>query len=242
MMKKGKSASQALAGLVRTDPQMEVRQVAMIDRHGNVAVHTGEKCIAYAGHRTGRFYSVQANLMRDSTVWGAMAEAYESTNGDLAERMMAALEAAQGEGGDIRGRQSAAMVVVSGQPTGQSWRDRTIDIRVDDSPEPLVELRRLLNLSRAYEHMNRGDELIAEGKLDEAGAEYSRAAQLAPGNLEILFWHAVSLVTAGDVDRALPIFKDVFAGDDAWRVLVPRLVEAGLLPDNQEVVARIVAQ
>jgi uncharacterized Ntn-hydrolase superfamily protein len=242
MMRSGKTASQALAGLVEADPQRSVRQVAMVDRQGNAAVHTGDKCIDYAGHRTGRFYSVQANLMRDSTVWGAMAEAYESTKGDLAERMMAALEAAQREGGDIRGRQSAAMVVVSGTPTGQSWRDRTIDIRVDDSPEPLVELRRLLDLSRAYNYMNRGDELVAEGKLDEAGEVYGQAAKLAPGNLEIIYWHAVALVTAGEVDRALPLFRDIFAQDDAWRVLVPRLVKAGLLPDNGPVIEQIMAQ
>ncbi|HSG98578.1 MAG TPA: DUF1028 domain-containing protein, partial [candidate division Zixibacteria bacterium] len=129
MMKLGKSSADALSGLLASDPNNAVRQVAMIDRTGAVVAHTGDKCIAEAGHMTGVHYSVQANLMRNNTVWSAMATAFERAEGDLAERMMQALEAAEAEGGDIRGRQSAAMVVVSGTPTGQSWRDRIVDIR-----------------------------------------------------------------------------------------------------------------
>ena len=242
MMKNGKTAKEALAGLLAGDSNNAVRQVAMIDKNGVVAAHTGSKCIAEAGHHTGKLYSVQANLMRNNTVWGAMATAFETTKGDLAERMMAALEAAQKEGGDIRGMQSAAMVVVSGKPTGMSWRDRIIDIRVDDSPQPLVELRRLLNISRAYGHMDKGDEYITVKKYDEANAEYGKAAELNPGNAEILFWHAQTLVMAGELERALPIFKEVFKMDESWRVLVPRLVKSELLPNDQKIIDRIVAQ
>ena len=242
MMKLGKTATQALEGLLASDPRNDVRQVAMIDRHGNIAVHTGKNCIQAAGHRTGPNYSCQANLMRDTTVWDAMARAFETTEGDLADKMMAALEAAEAEGGDIRGRQSAAMVVVTGEPTGQPWRDRIVDIRVDDSPEPLRELRRLLDITRAYDWMNRGDELIAEGKFDEAARAYTKAAALAPGNPEIRFWQAVTLVTVDRLEESLPIFREVFVQDTSWRVLVPRLVKAGLLPDEPAVIDRIVAQ
>lgn len=241
MMKKGKSVEQALKGLLASDPQNQVRQVAMIDRNGVVA-HTGDKCIDYAGHHVGHNYSCQANLMRDSTVWGAMAKAFESTKGDLAERMMAALEGAQAEGGDIRGKQSAAMVVVRGQPTGQSWRDRLVDLRVDDSPQPLPELRRLLNISRAYDHMNKGDELTTAKNYDEASREYGAAERMITGNQEIAFWHAVALVTAGQVDQSLPIFKEIFKVDASWRILVPRLVKADLLPKDSAIIARITAQ
>jgi uncharacterized Ntn-hydrolase superfamily protein len=195
-----------------------------------------------AGHKTGQFYSVQANLMRDSTVWRAMAEAYENTDGDLADRLMAALEAAQREGGDIRGKQSAALIVVTGEPTGRSWADKLFDIRVDDSPEPLAELRRLLNISRAYRHMDRGDELITEEKFDEAEREYATAAELDPGNSEIRFWQAVTLASIGELERSLPIFKSIFEKESRWRDLVPRLVKAELLPDDSALVARIVAQ
>ncbi|RME25807.1 MAG: DUF1028 domain-containing protein [Candidatus Zixiibacteriota bacterium] len=242
MMRLGRTADQALAGLLASDPNNDVRQVAMVDRFGNVAAHTGEHCIAEAGHHKGINYSCQANLMRNNTVWDAMAKAFENTDGDLAERMMAALEAAQAEGGDIRGMQSAAMVVVTGKPTGQSWRDRLVDIRVDDSPQPLKELRRLLNITRAYDWMNKGDDFMTAEKFDKAAEAYAKAASLAPHNPEIRFWQAVTLVTVGKVDESLPIFKEVFAKDDSWRVLVPRLVKSNLLPDDKAIIEKIVAQ
>lgn len=242
MMRLGKPAGWALKGLLASDSTNQARQVAMIDRQGRVAVYTGEKCIEAAGHHKGKYYSCQANLMGQNTVWDAMAAAFENSNGSLAERMMAALEAAQTEGGDIRGKQSAAMLVVSGKPTGKSWRDRIVDLRVDDSPEPLVELRRLLNLNTAYKMVDRGDELITEGKIDEAAKAYSDAAALTPGNVEISFWQAVTMVEQGQVEKALPIFKQVFAADPAWRDLVPRLVRSNLLKDDAKLMERIVSQ
>ncbi len=242
MMKMGKTANQALEALLTSDPQNSVRQVAMIDIDGNVATHTGDKCIAEAGHRIGKNYSVQANLMEKSTVWDAMATAFESAEGDLAERMMVALEAAQKEGGDIRGKQSAAMIVVRAESTGKPWEDKLVDLRVDDSPEPLVELRRLLEINRAYDHMNAGDEAVAAGELDLAAKEYEESAKLAPDNPEIIFWHAVTLVTIDKVDESLPLFKQVFEMGDNWRALVPRLVEADLLPNDSTLIKRIVSQ
>lgn len=242
MMRAGKTAQETLDGLIASDPGEAVRQVGMIDAGGVVAAHTGANCIAEAGHRVGPNYSVHANLMLKNTVWDAMAEAFESTEGDLADRMMAALEAAQGEGGDIRGMQSAAMLVVKAEPTGLPWQDKLVDIRVDDSSEPLVELRRLLNVTRAYQKMDYGDELMAENKFDEASVAYAEAAELAPGNVEILFWHAATLAYVGEVDRSLPIFKEVFERDPIWRELVPRLVPSELLPDDPELIEKIVAQ
>jgi len=242
MMRAGKSAQETLDGLIASDPGEAVRQVGMIDANGVVAAHTGANCIAEAGHRVGPNYSMQANLMLENTVWDAMAVAFESTEGDLADRMMAALEAAQGEGGDIRGMQSAAMLVVKAEPTGLPWQDKLVDIRVDDSPEPLNELRRLLNVTRAYQKMNYGDELLAEEKFDEASVAYAEAAALAPGNVEIQFWHAATLAQIGQVDRSLPIFKEVFERDPIWRDLVPRLVPSELLPDDPALIERIVSQ
>lgn len=242
MMRNGKSATQALTGLLASDPSSAVRQVAMIDRNGNVAAHTGDRCIAEAGFRTGKNYSVQANLMLKNTVWDAMAKAFETTTGDLSVRMMAALEAAQAEGGDIRGMQSAAILVVTGKPTGQIWRDRLIDLRVDDSPQPLVELKRLLNIQRAYRHEDRGDEFAAEGKFVEAEAEYEEASRLAPENVELRFWHAVTLATNNQLAKALPIFREVFKADENWRILIPRLVKSELLPNDEKLIKEIVAQ
>jgi uncharacterized Ntn-hydrolase superfamily protein len=242
MMRAGKSAKETLDGLIASDPGEAVRQVGMIDANGVVAAHTGAKCIAEAGHCTGPDFSIQANLMYKNTVWDAMAAAFERTEGELADRMMAALEAAQGEGGDIRGMQSAAMIVVRAEPTGLPWQDKIVDIRVDDSSEPLQELRRLLNITRAYQKMDEGDEFMAANKFDEASESYSEAARLAPGNVEILFWHAATLAYVGQVDRSLPIFKQVFEQAPIWRELVPRLVPSELLPNDPALIERIVKQ
>ncbi len=241
LMRAGKSAPQALKALIAIDPKREVRQVAMIDNQGEVAVHTGRSCISEAGHHTGNQFSVQANLMLKSTVWKAMAEAYQSTKGDLIDRLLAALEAAEKEGGDIRGRQSAAIIVVSGQPTGQPWRDRIIDLRVEDHPKPVKELKRLVKVHRAYEHMNRGDEYLAQEDVEAALKEYSAAEQLAADNMEMVFWHAVTLASLDRVEESLPLFKKVFEANHNWAVLLPRLPKSGLLPDKPEIVEKILS-
>jgi len=239
LIRAGRSAPDALKALVAGDPASDVRQVAMIDAQGRVAAHTGAKDIQAAGHTVGVNYSVQANLMLNDSVWPSMSRAFESSKGDLADRMLAALDAAQAAGGDIRGRQSAALIVVTGKPTGKPWIDRTFDLRVDDHPEPLKELRRLVVLQRAYNHMNAGD--LAVERKDNQGAlrEYSAAAALAPGNVEMVYWHAVALVNMGRVDESLPLFRQVFKADKNWLTLTPRLATAGLLPRDQKVVDRI---
>jgi uncharacterized Ntn-hydrolase superfamily protein len=242
LLRAGRSAPDALRGLLAADEGREVRQVAMIDAEGKVAAHTGGSCIQAAGHFVGAGYSVQANLMRNDRVWPAMAKAFAEAKGNLAERMLAALEAAEAAGGDIRGKQSAALIVVSGKPTGKPWKDRVYDLRVDDSEAPLPELRRLVKLQTAYNLMDEGD--LAVEKKDDAGAlkAYAAAEALVPGNAEMVFWHAVSLVSMKRVDEALPLFRKVFALDPSWRELTPRLVKAGLLPDDPKLIERIVGQ
>lgn len=241
LMRAGKTAPEALSALIAADANEAVRQVAMVDARGNVAAHTGAKAIAEAGHRIGNQYSVQANLMLRNTVWDAMARAYETTRGDLTDRLIAALEAAEREGGDIRGRQSAALLVVSGTPTGILWRDRIFDLRVEDHPDPVTELRRLVRVARAYLKMNEGDELFTEGEIDEAAEAYGTAAALYPDNPEMVFWHAVTLAGAGRVEQSLPLFRRAFAADTNWWVLVPRLPGSELLPADPKVIERILS-
>jgi len=239
LMRSGRSAPDALKELLGKDEAREVRQVAMIDAQGRVEAFTGKSDIQAAGHIVGNNFSVQANLMLNDKIWPAMAHAFENTKGDLADRMLAALDAAQLAGGDIRGRQSAALIVVTGKPTGQAWKDRTFDLRVDDSVEPLKELRRLVTLQRAYNHMNAGD--LAVEKKDNEGAlrEYGAAEKLVPNNAEMIYWHAVALVNMGRVDESLPLFQKVFAIDPNWRTLTPRLPKSGLLPDDPKIITRI---
>ncbi len=239
LMRAGKTAPQALEGLLASDPGKDVRQVAMIDAHGDVAAHTGSNCIQGAGHIVGKGFSVQANLMLNNTIWPAMAEAYRRAEGDLADRMLAALDAGQRAGGDIRGRQSAAILIVSGKSTGRPWVDRIMDLRVEDSPDPLKELRRLVNVHRAYQHMNQGDLAVEHKDNERALQEYGAAEAMFPDNLEMKFWHAVSLVTMGRVDESLPLFRQVFAGDRNWVTLVQRLPSNDLLPGDPEIMKKI---
>jgi uncharacterized Ntn-hydrolase superfamily protein len=240
-MRAGKPAPETLEALLVADEHPEVRQVAMIDAEGRVAAHTGERAIIAAGHHVGENYSVQANLMENPTVWPAMARAFEEAEGDLAERMLRALEAAQAEGGDIRGLQSAAILVVSGRPTGHSWVDRTYDLRVEDHPQPLLELRRLLHLARAYRAMTAGDDAMTVNDVPAAVGHYNAAAEMVPDNAEMVYWAAVTLAGVGKVDEALPRFETAFAADPRWAVLTPRLPAAGLLPDDPALLARILA-
>ncbi len=233
LMRSGKSASQTLIELIAADSNQAVRQVAMVDDKGNVAVHTGRRCIEFAGHKTGDGYSVQANLMLDDRVPAAMARAYENSQRDLAERMMIALEAAQKVGGDIRGKQSAAMIVVKAQSSSKPWADRIVDLRVDDHPNPLKELKRLLKLARAYEHMNAGDLAMEKKNIAKAMEEYGKAMKLNKNNPEIAFWSGLTLATKGNVNKALPIFKKVFAADKNWVEVLKRLPKAGLIADDE---------
>lgn len=230
LLKNGKTAEQALKILLKSDEGREVRQVAIMDAKGNVATHTGENCIKYAGHQQGDNYSVQANMMLTKDVWPAMAAAFEKSKKlPLAERVVLALEAGEEAGGDIRGRQSAALIVVKGKPEENPWDDPMIDLRVDDSEEPLVELKRLLKIYRAYEHMNKGDLAVEVGDMSLALQEYGKAESMFPENLEMQYWKAVALANNDRLEEALPIFKRIFREDDNWRELTERLPEAGLL-------------
>lgn len=242
LMRQGMTARQALDSLVRADAHHQGRQVAMVDARGNVAAYTGGACIADAGHHTGEQYSVQANLMANDQVWPAMARAFEGAKGDLGERMLQALEAGQKAGGDIRGMQSAAIVVVKGQASGRPWADRVCDLRVEDSPEPIQELRRLMRLRRAYNLEDAGDNAIAEKKPEEALRSYEQAMKLAPDVVELQFWAAVSMYTNGREQEGLEVFRQVFAREARWVPLIPRLAKAGLFPDDAKKIAEVQAQ
>jgi uncharacterized Ntn-hydrolase superfamily protein len=265
----GKSAPDALRALLGGDAACEVRQVAMIDTAGNVATFTGARDIQSAGGiankatssvntncgsaggtlSIGRDFAVQANLMSNDRIWPAMEKGFSEAKGDLADRLLAALDAAQAAGGDIRGKQSAALIVVTAQSTGKPWQDRIFDLRVDDHPQPLVELRRLVALQRAYNHMNAGD--LATEKKDNEGAlrEYAAAEQIASTTAgvpesryaEMIFWHAVALVNMNRVEESLPLFARAFKMEPGWRELTPRLPRSGLLPDNPQIIDRILA-
>lgn len=242
-MRDGASAGDALAALTADDAQRNVRQVAFVDSTGAVAAHTGQGCIEAAGHEVGDGFSVQANMMQSDAVWPAMAVAYRAGLGslDLADRLLAALAAAQAAGGDFRGEQSAAILVVGATRTDRAWESTRMDLRVEDHSDPIDELTRLVALQRAYDLMNDGDAAVAVGDWDRALTAYSSAAAKAPQIVELPFWHAVALVNGGRVDESLPIFADVFRREPRWRDAIGRLARAGEFPQDDALIARIAA-
>lgn len=274
LMRNGSSAPTALMQLLKDDAARNVRQVAFIDAQGRVAAWTGAKDIQSAGDIVGKpangevnsekipgapndgtvhmgdGYSVQANMMLNDNIWPAMDKAFRETKGELVDRLLAALDAAQAAGGDIRGKQSAAIIVVKAKGTGQPWKDRIFDLRVDDAPLPLKELRRLVALQRAYNHMNAGDLATEKGDKEGALREYSAAEKIdsttpdVPASRlnEMRYWHAVALVNMGRVKESLPIFRQVFAADKNWATMTPRLTKVGQLPDDPKILAEIMAQ
>ena len=243
LMRMGRTAPEALKALVSTDEGADVRQVAMVDAKGNVAAHTGKRAIFAAGHQLGAQYSVQANIMEKPTVWAAMGAAYEAAEGDLAECLLAALEAAEAEGGDLRGRQSAAILVVSSKNTHEPWVDRLFDLRVEDHPNPVAELRRLVTLQRAYLKLYEGDEWVVKGDIEKALAAYRQALEIVPDeatNGEAAFWVGVTLADTGDPEQAIPYLARAYQQDKRWAELLPRLPASKLLPDDPALIDRLV--
>lgn len=230
LMEKGESPQKALDELLAKDPGKEVRQVAFLNTKGESAVYTGKNCIDFARDIHGANFSVQSNMMLTDQVCIAMQKAFvKNANLPLAERVVACLKAAQGAGGDIRGKQSAALIVVSGKPVKDPWDDKLIDLRVDDSANPIPELERLLSLQRAYQHMNNGDLQVEKGNMPKAMAEYSAAEKMFPGNLEMQYWHAITLANNKGVKQASAMLKKIYAKDPNWRELTRRLPKVGQL-------------
>jgi uncharacterized Ntn-hydrolase superfamily protein len=216
----GAPAPDALAAVLAADPLASARQVGIVDAAGRAAAHTGADCVPHAGHVVGEHWACQANMMLRDTVPAAMSAAFAGAGGDLADRLLAALEGAEGEGGDARGRQSAALLVVG--DSGEPWR-RRIDLRVEDHPDPLAELRRLLGLHRAYELAGAADELAGAGRVDEAGPLYRRATELAPGSPELLFWAGLALAALGELDEGVDAVRRAGAAAPGLLVLLDRL-------------------
>jgi uncharacterized Ntn-hydrolase superfamily protein len=229
LLASGNDADAALGGRLEADADREVRQVAVLDRDGGVAVHTGSSCIPEAGHRAGVGFSCQANMMLRDTVWDAMAGAFEAAAGRLPERLLAALDAAEAEGGDIRGRQAARILVVRAEPSGRPWEDVLIDLRVDDHPDPLPELGRLLGLQRAYEHLDAAEEAGLAGDAERAMRESEAAIALAPEAPEIAFWTALSMAGDGRLEEARALLRAPLAERPEWGELLRRLAERGLM-------------
>ena len=235
LLERGRTTSAALDELLGGDDASAVRQVSLITPDGVSATHTGERCIAEAGHMRGAGYSVQANMMDRTGVPEAMAEAWTDTAGPLPARLLAALKAAERAGGDIRGRQSASMTVVSTTPRADIVQAIPLDLRVDDHPDPLGELERLMALHDAYRHIDDGDEALANGEREAALRHYRTAHHLAPDRVELAFWEALAIAGAGDIEEARRRLTDIDHGTDGrWLRLAERLPATRLVDLDEE--------
>jgi uncharacterized Ntn-hydrolase superfamily protein len=220
LLERGMSARGALKRLLAEDPQSASRQVAIVDARGEVAAHTGDACMAFAGDVQGDAVSCQANIMASAEVWPAMLQAYAGTNERLSARLLDALNAAEATGGDLRGRQSAAILVVPA--AGEPWAT-VMALRVEDHPDPLAELARLAKLDEAYRVAGEGDERLAEGRHDEAAALFARACELAPESDELRFWAGLGAAQVGDMDTALAHVRAAIEVHPGWLELLRRL-------------------
>jgi uncharacterized Ntn-hydrolase superfamily protein len=227
----GEPAPQVLKRLLAEDPLAASRQVAIIDATGRVAAHTGESCMPFAGDCQADGVSCQANIMASAEVWPAMLEAFTAHQGTLSERLLAALDAAERAGGDQRGRQSAALLVVPA--SGRDW-DTVVSLRVEDHPDPLDELARLVRLHEAYVLAGHGDELVAEGRHEEAATAYLEAHHRAPESHELQFWAGMGAVQIGDLDGGLRHIRAAIEIQPGWRELLERLPDE-VAPAAQQV-------
>ena len=239
LMRRGTSPKASLTSLLKRDSKPEVRQVAMLNAKGKVAAHTGSKCLPEAGDLQGEGYSAQANLMSSDEVWPEMAKAFSSSRGPLSERLLKTLEAAEAAGGDIRGRQSACILIVSASKPKNPWLGRVMDLRVEDHPAPLVELRRIVKIGNAYDHANRGDDLVTQDRFEEAMKEYSLAAEGAPGIEELRFWQGVTLLDRGRESEGIPLIRGAFKARREWRKVFERLPEYGLLHADAKLIQKV---
>jgi uncharacterized Ntn-hydrolase superfamily protein len=230
LMREGRSPADALAEAVAADESREVRQVAYMDASGDVAQHTGAACVQAAGHVVGRDCCAQGNMLASDTCWHAMVDAFADTAGDLTDRLLAALDAAEREGGDARGRQAARILVRPGKATGVPWEDRLVDLYVIDHPEPVPELRRLVDVRRAYDRLGTALDHARSGDHAAAADDADRAHVLAPDDDQIAFWRATILGAAGRTDDAAASWLQATAAHPGWPEYLRRCIVAGLLP------------
>jgi uncharacterized Ntn-hydrolase superfamily protein len=237
LLRDGRTAEEALAELTAADEGRDVRQVAIADADGRYAQHTGAGCVAAAGHAAGTDCCAQGNMLASATCWGAMIEAFEETEGDLTDRLLAALDAAEREGGDARGRQAARILVRPAQATGVPWQDRVIDLQVVDHSDPVPELRRLVNVKRAYDHLGKAFDLVGRGDVAGAVDEAAAAHELAPADDQITFWRASFLGGAGRNEEATQAWLEATSAHPGWPEFLNRCVDAGLAPPEARALA-----
>jgi uncharacterized Ntn-hydrolase superfamily protein len=233
----GATPDEALARVLVGDDDRETRQLGIVTADGRAASFTGRECLDWAGHRTGAGFAVQGNILAAEAVVDEMARAFEETVGPLLERLLAALVAGQAAGGDRRGQQSAA-VVVERLGAGVSSRegiDRICDLRVEDHPEPIVELGRLVGMWTLREAGRRAARLAEDGRPQEAVAMLAPVLEQTPDDALTLYNLACLESLAGRADDAIAhlrraveleaSYRELASADRDFDAIRPRLAE-----------------
>jgi uncharacterized Ntn-hydrolase superfamily protein len=243
LMAAGKNARDALDILLKGDSRRETRQVAMVDRRGRVAAHTGSECIPYAGDAAGEGYSCQGNIMRSRRVWTEMGHSFE-WNWDMPfpERLIASLEAGERAGGDARGRQSSALLVVDGRRRAAAWQGRLVELRVEDNPEPIKELKRLLRYQRGYEWADKGDSFLSSRRYKDALGAYRKGLELVPEVRELRYWVGISMLKTRDKEKGLRMLRGVFREEPEWAEITKRMSKAGTIAIDRESLEKLLSQ
>lgn len=242
LLRAGRSAEEVAAALIASDTEPQVRQFGVVDAKGRAAAHTGSDCILACGHVVGDGFTVQGNLLERDTCWPAMADAYRSglaEGAPFVERLLRAMEAAEREGGDVRGRQSAAIMVVAAEPQQAAWRGRLLDMRIEDHPDPVPELRRIVTMQLAYSLLDPEGDAARTGQ-DEA-ERYALARQMSPDAYELCFWRGIELAAGGDVEAGRRELRIAFEADPRWRTTLQHLAERGQQGVTQELAAQLLA-
>jgi len=238
LLQGGFTAQEVLTALSSVDPQPERRQVAVLGVNGELAAYTGASCVEAAGHQIGDSCIALANMVASPAVWEAMVEQFECSGGPLAQRLLSALQAAEEAGGDFRGRRSAAIMVVRATTTGRPWHDMVVDLRVDDSPEPLDALADLLMTRARYQDVVRAFQQAIDGDPVTADRELELLRPQDPATEpDQLLWRAVVAALAGREGAAKDMLADLAAAAPQFVEAARRFGKAGLLP--ADVVERI---
>jgi uncharacterized Ntn-hydrolase superfamily protein len=219
----GESPADALAELLEADEQREFRQVAFLAADGRTAAHTGSACVPDCGHTGRDGVSAQGNMLASPAVWHAAADTFAAAEGTLAERLLAALDAAEEAGGDFRGREAAALVVVSGDRTEEPW-ERVFDLRVDNHAVPLRELRRLHLIAATYRRRRDFDERT------DLVEEVERARTAGLPDDQVAMTGALVAGAHGDLEEAVTRLRPLADSDPRWREALERYVRLGHMP------------
>jgi uncharacterized Ntn-hydrolase superfamily protein len=237
-IRSGERATGALVAETDADSLRDVRQVLVIDRAGNAGAYTGQGCMPFCGHHVGRDHVCAGNLLLADKVWDRMSEAFEHAPGPLGDRLIAALEAGEAAGGDSRGMQSAALIVVKVVDPERPWKNRPVDLRVEDHPEPIRELRRLYSLRRAYDMADEGDNAFAIKDYAGARRHYDDAVRIVPQNDELIFWRGSMKMGTGDEEGAVTDVRRAIELNPRWSPLIARLPDA-IFPGVEQICARL---